>query len=140
MWGISGQEINIFPTSSPRVVNKLSIPTISHHFPQLFTHKLSINPHFSFMYPTPKSTFYPQIKILSMCSCTKTLETSNSKLDKVYQHSLNINPTQLSASHLVFGMFASSSTLNGSRISPGKGETSALPRAGHSARFSISGR
>ena len=32
------------------------------------------------------------------------------------------------------------STLNGSRISPGKGETAALPRAGHSARFSISGR
>ena len=31
-------------------------------------------------------------------------------------------------------------TLNGSRISPGKGETDALPRAGHSARFSISGR
>ena len=25
-------------------------------------------------------------------------------------------------------------------ISPGKGETAALPRAGHSARFSISGR
>ena len=31
-------------------------------------------------------------------------------------------------------------TLNGSRILPGKGETAALPRAGHSARFSISGR
>ena len=85
MWEIFGQEINIFPTSSPRVVNKFSIPTISHHFSQLFTHKLSINPHFPFMYPTPKSTFYPQIKILSMRSCTKTLETS--KLVKVYQHS-----------------------------------------------------
>ncbi len=31
-------------------------------------------------------------------------------------------------------------TLNGSRISPGKGETAALTRAGHSASFSISGR
>merc|ERR1719229_1974929 len=32
------------------------------------------------------------------------------------------------------------STLLDGRISPGKGETAALPRAGHSARFSISGR
>ena len=107
MWGISGQEINIFPTSSPRVVNRFPIPTFSLHFPQQLSHKLSINQHFPFMFPTPKSTFYPQIKILSMRSCTKTLETS--KLDKDYQHSLNINPTQLSASHLVFGIFATSS-------------------------------
>ena len=31
-------------------------------------------------------------------------------------------------------------TLLDSTISPGKGEPAALPRAGHSARFSISGR
>ena len=107
VWGISGQKINIFPTSSPRVVNRFPIPTISLHFPQQLSHKLSINQHFPFMFPTPKSTFYPQINILSMPSCTKTLETS--KLGKEYQHSLNINPTQLSASHLVFGIFATSS-------------------------------
>ena len=39
-----------------------------------------------------------------------------------------------------FGASASASTLLDSTISPGKGETAALPRAGHSARFSISGR
>ena len=37
-------------------------------------------------------------------------------------------------------MLPGATTLNGSRISPGKGETAALPRAGHSTRFSISGR
>ena len=106
MWEISGQEINIFPTSSPRVVSRFPIPTISRHFTQLFPHKLSINPHFLFMHPTPKSIFYPQIKILSMCSWTKTLETS--KLHKDYQHNLNIDPTQVAASHLVLGISATS--------------------------------
>ena len=31
-------------------------------------------------------------------------------------------------------------TLNDRTMSPGKGETAALPHAGHSARFSISGQ
>ena len=91
MWWISGQKINIFPTSSPRVVNRFPIPTISLHFPQQLSHKLSINQHFPFMFPTPKSTFYPQINIVSMDSWSKNSNTS--KLEDDYQHSLNIYPS-----------------------------------------------
>ena len=59
------------PTVCQYSVHNSPTSTICQHFHQLFPHKLSINQLFLFNPPTWKSTYYPEIHILSMCSRTK---------------------------------------------------------------------